>query len=266
MIMTKMICKASNHKLHWQVNIKQKTQLSTMENNMSDLGSAKQYCLSYWSFTISILLVIEALLAFNMQTYANLIYMSYEHKEFTFSVLHSVYLSNFIIRNSCQNKVSKNHFLLKWSTDDCNLRSLLYLTTSFLFIFYDSLLQTSLTLYNSQAPTLSCFNNEEFSWGLESILLLRIACLFYFSISEYKLSIKLILNFYFKRQYFLSWQSGGAKKSCKIFPLIANSNIYTSGHYFWWKLTTRTVLGMYALVPSLSFAMPVCHCLVGLSP
>lgn len=193
--------------------------------------------------------------------------MSYEHKEFTFSVLHSVYLSNFIIRNSCQNKVSKNHFLLKWSTDDCNLRSLLYLffffllylTTSFpfLFIFYDSLLQTSLTLYNSQAPTLSCFNNEEFSWGLESILLLRIACLLYFSISEYKLSIKLILNSYFKRQYFLSWQSGGAKKSCKIFPLIVNSNIYTSGHYFWWKLTARTMLGMYALVPSLSFAMPV---------
>lgn len=81
--------------------------------------------------------------------------MSYEHKEFTFSVLHSVYLSNFIIRNSCQNKVCKNHFLLKWITDDCNLRSLLYLTTSFpcLFIFYDSLLQTSLTLYKSQAPT-----------------------------------------------------------------------------------------------------------------
>ena len=75
----------------------------------------------------------------------------------------------------------------------------------------------------------------------------------YFSISEYKL----ILNSYFKRQYFLSRKSGGAKKSCKIFPLNVNSNIYTFGHYFWWELTTRTMLGMFALIPSLSFAMPV---------
>lgn len=71
--------------------------------------------------------------------------MNYEHKEFTFSVLNLVYLNNFIIRNEYQKKVCKNHFLLKWITDDCNLRALLYLTTSFpcVFIFFDSLLQTS---------------------------------------------------------------------------------------------------------------------------
>ena len=110
-------------------------------------------------------------------------HVSYEHKNLhMFCVLYLVYLSNIILRNDCQNKVCENHFLLKWVMVSCSWGCVASLSTKILpnhlapfhFLPFPS---ATLTFYsNSQSPIACCFNDEEFSWGLESILLLRFAC------------------------------------------------------------------------------------------